>query len=74
MPLPDRDDIYAGADLPQAEIAAATAWVKEKPSTSYLQRKMKIPYSRAMRLMDYLEAAQIVSPPNFKNVRTYIGR
>jgi DNA segregation ATPase FtsK/SpoIIIE-like protein len=73
MSLPGRDEIYAGADLTEAEIAAATAFVKEKPSTSYLQRKMQIPYSHAMRIMGYLEAAHIVSPPNAANVRTYIG-
>jgi len=70
----DRDEIYAGADLSKGEIKAAVAFVKEKPSVSYLQRRMHIPYSHAMRLMAYLEAAQIVSPPNAANVRTYRGK
>ena len=34
----------------------------EQASTSYLQRRMKIGYSRAARLMDELEAAGIVGP------------
>lgn len=65
-----RDDIYAGEDLTDAEIEAATKFAVEKPSTSYLQRRMQIPYSHAMRLMDYLEATGVVSPRNAAGKRT----
>lgn len=51
----DRDEIYAGADLSEAEIAAARKFAAEKPSASYLQRKMGIPYSHAQRLLEYVE-------------------
>lgn len=68
-----RDQIYEGADLSDAEIAAATKFAAEKPSTSYLQRKMQIPYSHAMRLMDYMEACGVVSPRNAVGLRTWRG-
>lgn len=68
--MTDRDQIYAGADLTEAEIAAARRLACEKPSTSYLQRKMHIPYTHALRLMEYLEAEGTVSPRNAAGVRT----
>ena len=36
-------------------------------STSYLQRKMRIGYNRAARLMDEIEDAKIVSAPEGDN-------
>lgn len=51
-------------DLPEAEIATARSLARAKPSTSYLQRKMEIPYSRASRLMALLEAEGTVSARN----------
>ena len=39
-----------------------TVIVHQQASTSFLQRRMKIGYSRAARLMDELEAAGIVGP------------
>ena len=68
--MTDRDEIYAGADLSNAEIKAALAFIREKPSTSYLQRKMHIPYTHAKRLMELFEADGTVSPPNSAGVRT----
>lgn len=64
-----RDDVYAGADLCDAEIDAAKKWLaghaREDGTlpgcTSYLQRKMLIPYGHAQRIVDYLEAAHFVS-------------
>lgn len=43
------------------EIEVATALVKEKPSTSFLQRRMQIGYGRATCLMETLEAMGVVS-------------
>lgn len=65
-----RDEIYEGDDLTDAEIAAATKFAREKPSTSYLQRRMQIPYSHATRLMGYLEATGVVSPRSAAGRRT----
>lgn len=52
------------------EIETARKIVREKPSTSYLQRRMGIPYNHAMRLMGQMEAEGVVSAPNASNVRT----
>jgi DNA segregation ATPase FtsK/SpoIIIE-like protein len=69
MPIMDKDEVYAGSDLTETEIAIARKLVLEKPSPSYLQRRMQIPYSHAIRLMEYFEAAQIVSKPNSAGLR-----
>lgn len=68
------DMVYAGADLTEAEIEAARKFAIEKPSTSYLQRRMHIPYSHARRLIEYLEAAGVVSAPNSAGLRTVRSR
>ena len=38
-------------------------------SASYLQRKMKVGYARAGRIMDQLEEKGVVSPADSKNQR-----
>ena len=38
--------------------------IHQQGSASLLQRRMKVGYSRAARLVDELEAAGIVGPPN----------
>ncbi len=48
----DRDELF--------DEAVRTVIVHQQASTSFLQRRMKIGYSRAARLMDELEAAGIV--------------
>jgi len=48
------DDLYEDAKRAVEEVGRA--------STSYLQRKLKIGYSRAARLMDVLEAQGIIGP------------
>jgi S-DNA-T family DNA segregation ATPase FtsK/SpoIIIE len=50
----NRDELFDGAVRLTVE--------SEQASTSFLQRRMKIGYSRAARLMDQLEAAGIVGP------------
>ena len=75
-----RDDVYAGADLCDAEIDAAKkfliAHAREDGTlpgcTSYLQRKMVIPYSHAMRLVEYLEACGFVSARRANGTRNLI--
>jgi S-DNA-T family DNA segregation ATPase FtsK/SpoIIIE len=48
------DDLYQGAKQAVEEVGRA--------STSYLQRKLRIGYSRAARLMDVLEAKGVIGP------------
>ena len=50
----DRDELF--------EDAVQTVIEHQQASTSFLQRRMKIGYSRAARLMDELEVAGIVGP------------
>ncbi|MDE2810309.1 MAG: hypothetical protein OXN90_17995, partial [Gemmatimonadota bacterium] len=57
-------DINAAADARDDLFDDAVRLVCEhqQASTSFLQRRLKVGYSRAARLMDELEAAGIVGP------------
>lgn len=60
------DDLYE-----DARIAVETAG---RASTSYLQRKLKIGYSRAARLMDVFEARGIIGPADGSKPRDVLSR
>lgn len=62
--LPDHSDISPLEEERDELFGEATQLVIEfqQASTSFLQRRMKVGYSRAARLMDELEAAGIVGP------------
>jgi S-DNA-T family DNA segregation ATPase FtsK/SpoIIIE len=62
----DRDDLF--------EEAARTIVGIGQGSTSLLQRRMKIGYARAGRLMDELEKAGIVGPPDGSKPRDVLVR
>ena len=49
--------------------AAETIITTGQASASYLQRRMRIGYARAGRLIDQLQAKEVVSAPNSKNQR-----
>lgn len=57
-------------DLTPDEITTAKALALEKPSTSYIQRRMGINYNKAARLMARLEADGVVSKANAAGKRT----
>jgi recombination associated protein RdgC len=59
-------------DFTVEEIELARTLAREKPSTSFLQRKMQIGYNRASALMDILEAEERVSEPGPAGVRTVL--
>ncbi len=61
----EEDDMYDAAK--EAVIAAG------KASTSYLQRKLGVGYSRAAKLMDSLEEKGIIGPQNGSKPREVIG-
>jgi len=44
-----------------------------KASTSYLQRKLRIGYSRAARLIDILEERGVIGPPDGSKPREVLG-
>lgn len=59
------ENIYnSTSDDPMMERALNIIINSGKASTSYLQRRLKIGYNRAARLMEELEARGIVGPPN----------
>ena len=57
----DSDDLYE--DARQAVIGAG------KASTSYLQRKLRVGYSRAARLMDMLEERGVIGAQDGSKAR-----
>ncbi len=61
----DDDDLYD--DARHAVMEAGEA------STSYLQRKLKIGYSRAARLIDMMEERGLVGPKNGSKAREILG-
>ena len=63
--LDDDDDMYESAR--EAVMAAG------KASTSYIQRKLGVGYSRAAKLMDMLEERGIIGPANGSKPREVIG-
>ncbi len=63
--LEDEDEMYEPAR--EAVIAAG------KASTSYLQRKLGVGYSRAAKLMDLLEQHGVIGPANGSKPREVIG-
>lgn len=62
----DEDDLYE--DAKQAVIDAG------KASTSYLQRKLRVGYSRAARLMDILEERGIIGPQDGSRPREILSQ
>ncbi len=62
----DDDDLYADAKVAVEEAGRA--------STSYLQRKLKIGYSRAARLMDILESRGVIGPADGSKPREVMSR
>ncbi|MDB5244797.1 MAG: ftsK [Parcubacteria group bacterium] len=60
------DDLYEDAKTAVEEAGRA--------STSYLQRKLKIGYSRAARLMDVLEAKGVIGPADGSKPREVLTR
>ncbi len=61
----DRDELF--------DEAVSVVMESKQASTSYLQRRMKVGYSRAARLMDELEHAGIVGPAEGARPRRILG-
>ena len=61
----EEDDMYDSAK--EAVISAG------KASTSYIQRKLGVGYSRAARLMDMLEEKGVIGPANGSKPREVMG-
>lgn len=61
-------------DLTDEEVETAKYLAIEKPSTSYIQRRMRIGYNQAKRLMARLEADGIVSAADTSGRRTVIWK
>ena len=68
------DDSYDGDDDELYEEARATVVQAGKASTSYLQRKLRIGYARAARLVDMLEERGVVGAGSGAKAREVIDR
>lgn len=60
------------ANTPEV-IERARRFALEKPSVSYIQRKLMIGYNQACELMEHFEADGIVSKPNSAGVRVVLS-
>lgn len=63
--LEDEDELY--------EAARECVMEANKASTSYIQRKLGVGYSRAAKLMDLLEQKGVIGPANGSKPREIIG-
>ncbi|KKU88963.1 MAG: cell division FtsK/SpoIIIE [Candidatus Yanofskybacteria bacterium GW2011_GWA1_48_10] len=68
------DDSYGGDDDELYEEARETVIQAGKASTSFLQRKLRIGYARAARLVDMLEERGVVGAGSGAKAREVIGR
>jgi len=67
------EDTFDGDDDELYEEARATVVGAGKASTSFLQRKLRIGYARAARLMDMLEERGVIGPGSGAKPREVIG-
>jgi S-DNA-T family DNA segregation ATPase FtsK/SpoIIIE len=67
------DDEDAGEEDDMYEQAKQTVIETGKASTSFLQRKLGVGYSRAARLMDILEQKGVIGPANGSKAREVYG-
>lgn len=67
------DDVDGGEEDDMYEQAKDAVISAGKASTSYLQRKLGVGYSRAARLMDMLESRNIIGPANGSKPREILG-
>jgi S-DNA-T family DNA segregation ATPase FtsK/SpoIIIE len=63
--MEEQDELY--------EAAKETVMAAGKASTSYIQRKLGVGYSRAAKLMDLLEEHGVIGPANGSKPREVIG-
>ena len=61
----DEDDLYEAAKEEVLKVG--------KASTSYIQRKLRVGYSRAARLIDILEERGVIGPADGSKARSIIG-
>lgn len=75
-PIPGLDDAKKAGNTDEDLVQQAIAVIKEnnKASASFLQRKLRLGYSRASRIIDMLEEDGIIGPANGSKPREiYLG-
>lgn len=60
----DGANLFSGDEDPLYDKAVESVMQAGKASASYIQRRLKIGYNRAARLIEDMEARGIVGPPN----------
>jgi S-DNA-T family DNA segregation ATPase FtsK/SpoIIIE len=80
MPEKDKNSIFessfgdeGGEDDDMYEDARQVVLEAGKASTSYIQRKLRVGYARAARLMDLLEERGVIGPADGSKPRSVIG-
>lgn len=80
MPEKDKNSIFesnfgdeGGDDDDMYEDARQVVMEAGKASTSYIQRKLRVGYARAARLMDLLEERGVIGPADGSKPRSVIG-
>ncbi len=69
----DMDDNAEGDDDDMYDEAKRVVTEAGKASTSYIQRKLRVGYSRAARLMDLLEKRGVIGPADGSKPRSVVG-
>ncbi|HYM13766.1 MAG TPA: DNA translocase FtsK 4TM domain-containing protein [Bryobacterales bacterium] len=70
----DADAEYAGAEDPMYEDAVRVVLEMGKASTSTLQRRLRLGYGRAARILDAMEKDGIIGPPDGPRPREVLKR
>jgi S-DNA-T family DNA segregation ATPase FtsK/SpoIIIE len=70
----DEDAEFSGEDDPMYEDAVRLVIEQGKASTSTLQRRLRLGYGRAARILDVMERDGIIGPPDGSRPREVLKR
>jgi S-DNA-T family DNA segregation ATPase FtsK/SpoIIIE len=70
----DSEEVERGLDDPAYEEALRLVFEMGKASTSTLQRRLRLGYGRAARILDAMEREGIIGPPDGSRAREILRR